>query len=97
MFLNECRDIDVLARFSPEVFLFLLPGTGAEGAKVLSERSVASLRERLQALVSARPAGGLASVPSGDISDRKRFVAVAEACLERAGGDGAGGVCTSWQ
>jgi len=97
VFLNECRDIDVLARFSPEVFLFLLPGTGAEGAKVLSERIVASLRERLQALVSARPAGGLASVPSGDISDRKRFVAVAEACLERASGDGAGGVCTSWQ
>ena len=97
VFLNECRDIDVLARFSPEVFLFLLPGTGAEGAEVLSERIVASLRERLEALVSARPAGGLASVPSGDISDRKRFVAVAEACLERASGDGAGGVCTSWQ
>ena len=33
VFLNECRDIDVLARFSPDVFLLLLPGTGAEGAQ----------------------------------------------------------------
>ena len=97
VFLNECRDIDVLARFSEEVFLFLLPGTGAEGAQVLSERIVASLGERLRGLVVARPAGGLATVPSGDVSDRKRFVAVAEACLERARADESGGVCSTWQ
>lgn len=97
VFLNECRDIDVLARFSPEVFLFLLPGTGAAGAQVLADRIVGSLRERLQGLVSARPIGGLASVPSAEISDRKRFVAVAEACLERAQAESAGGVCNSWQ
>lgn len=97
VFLNECRDIDVLARFSQEVFLFLLPGTGAEGARVLSERIVCSLGERLEGLVSARPAGGLATVPSGEISDRKRFVAVAEACLERARTEAESGVCSSWQ
>ena len=97
VFLNECRDIDVLARFSPDVFLFLLPGTGAEGARVLADRIVASLAERLAAFVSARPAGGLATVPSAEVTDRKRFVAVAEACLERAMADGAGGVCSSWQ
>ena len=97
VFLNECRDIDVLARFSPEVFLFLLPGTGASGAQVLADRIVQSLSDRLKGLVAARPAGGLASVPSGDISDRKRFVAVAEACLERAQADGEGGVRSSWQ
>ena len=97
VFLNECRDIDVLARFSPEVFLFLLPGTGAAGAQVLADRIVGSLRERLQGLVAARPTGGLASVPSSEISDRKRFVAVAEACLERAQTESVGGVCSSWQ
>ena len=97
VFLNECRDIDVLARFSQEVFLFLLPGTGAEGAKVLAERIVGSLGERLRGVAAARPAGGLATVPSGDIADRKRFVAVAEACLQRARADEAGGVCSSWQ
>ena len=97
VFLNECRDIDVLARFSPDVFLFLLPGTGAAGAEVLADRIVNSLGERLQGLVTARPVCGLASVPSGEISDRKRFVAVAEACLERARAAGAGGVCSAWQ
>jgi len=97
VFLNECRDIDVLARFSPDVFLFLLPGTGAAGAQVLADRIVNSLGERLGGLVSARPVCGLASVPSGEVSDRKRFVAVAEACLERARAAGAGGVCSAWQ
>ena len=86
-----------LARFSPDVFLFLLPGTGAAGAQVLADRIVNSLGERLGGLVSARPVGGLASVPSGEVSDRKRFVAVAEACLERARAAGAGGVCSAWQ
>ncbi len=97
VFLNACRDIDVLARFSSDVFLFLLPGTGAEGAQVLADRIVDSLAERLQGMVTSRPAAGLATVPSGEISDRKRFVAYAEACMERAKESGAGGVCTSWQ
>ena len=54
-------------------------------------------QRRLRGLVVARPAGGLATVPSGDVSDRKRFVAVAEACLERARADESGGVCSTWQ
>jgi diguanylate cyclase (GGDEF)-like protein len=97
VFLNACRDIDVLARFSSDVFLFLLPGTGAEGARVLADRIVDSLAERLKDMVTSRPAAGLATVPSGEVSDRKRFVAYAEACLERAKAGGEGGVCTSWQ
>jgi diguanylate cyclase (GGDEF)-like protein len=97
VFLNECRDIDVLARFSTDVFLFLLPGTGADGAQVLANRIVASLAERLQDSVKATPAGGLCTVPSGEVQDRKSFVAVAEACLNRAKAAGAGGVYSSWQ
>ena len=97
VFLNECRDIDVLARFSPDVFLLLLPGTGAQGAQVLGDRIATSLRERLQGRFDGVPAGGLVTVPSGDIADRKSFVAVAEACLKRAQASGAGGVCSSWQ
>lgn len=95
--LNECRDIDVLARFSPDVFLLLLPGTGAEGARVLADRIVASLQARLGGPVAARPVVGVCTVPSAEIRDRKTFVAVAEACLERARSAGAGGVCSSWQ
>tara|TARA_R110002096_G_scaffold5408_4_gene25243 strand:- start:509 stop:1465 length:957 start_codon:yes stop_codon:yes gene_type:complete len=97
VFLNECRDIDVLARFSESVFLFLLPGTGAEGAEVLANRIVASLKERLQGQVAANPAGGLCTVPSAEIANRRSFLAVAEACLTKARDAGAGVVCSSWQ
>jgi GGDEF domain-containing protein len=97
VFLNECRDIDVLARFSPHVFLFLLPGTGPEGATVLANRIAFALRERLQHHAGTAPAIGLCSVPSAEIADRKAFLAVAEACLERARAAGAGGVSSSWQ
>lgn len=97
VFLNECRDIDVLARFSESVFLFLLPGTGAEGAQVLANRILGSLKERLQGQVAANPAGGLCTVPSADIANRKSFVAVAEACLTKAKAAGTGVVCSSWQ
>lgn len=97
VFLNECRDIDVLARFSESVFLFLLPGTGAEGVQVLANRIVGSLKERLQGQVVANPAGGVSTVPSAEITNRKSFVAVAEACLTKAKEAGAGVVCSSWQ
>ncbi|HEB53023.1 MAG TPA: diguanylate cyclase [bacterium] len=97
VFLNECRDIDVLARFSVSVFLFLLPGTGAEGARVLADRIVGALEDRLRGRLAGRPCAGLATVPSADATDRKRFVAIAEACLERARESGAGGVFSSWQ
>lgn len=98
VFLNECRDIDVLARFSPTTFLFLLPGTGPEGAEVLARRMLTALRQRLPSEQDLQPTCGLASVPSSQITDRKGFLLVAEACLRRAqatGGDG--GLCTTWQ
>jgi GGDEF domain-containing protein len=98
VFLNECRDIDVLARFAPTTFLFLLPGTGQEGAEVLARRMLVALRQRLQGAPGVQPACGLATVPSSQITDRKAFLLVAEACLRRAqaqGGDG--GLCTTWQ
>jgi GGDEF domain-containing protein len=96
VFLNECRDIDVLARFQPTVFLFLLPGTGPEGAEVLARRILQALGQRLRA-PGLQPAAGLCSVPSSEIRDRKAFLAVAEACLRRAQSSGTGGLCTTWQ
>ena len=97
VFLNECRDIDVLARFSESVFLFLLPGTGAEGVQVLADRIVGSLKQRLQGQVVANPAGGVSTVPSTEITNRKSFGAVAEACLTKAKEAGTGVVSNSWQ
>lgn len=97
VFLNECRDIDVLARFAPTVFLFLLPGTGPDGAEVLAKRILAALTGRLRAFGDVRPACGLCSVPSSDVPDRRSFLALAEACLHKASAGGAGGLCASWQ
>lgn len=99
VFLNECRDIDVLARFTETTFLFLLPGTGADGAAVLARRMLDALAERSFAgTVRLQPSAGLAVVPASGVADRRTFVAVAEACLERArSGAGDGGLCTSWE
>jgi GGDEF domain-containing protein len=96
--LNECRDIDVLARFAPTIFLVLLPGTGPDGAEILANRILAALRTRLTTWASAlRPAAGLAAVPSAEVPDRRAFLAVAEACLQRSQQQGTGGVCRNWQ
>ncbi|MBK8096681.1 MAG: GGDEF domain-containing protein [Planctomycetes bacterium] len=97
VFLNECRDIDVLARFTATTFLFLLPGTGPDGALVLARRMLQSLRERTFAGgVRLQPHAGMAWAPQSGITDRKAFLLCAEACLERArSGVGDGGVCGS--
>jgi GGDEF domain-containing protein len=97
VFLNECRDIDVLARFSPTVFLFLLPGTGPDGAEILGKRILASLQKRLVGKSGIAPVAGLCSAPSSDVPDRRAFLAIAEACLAKARAAGAGTVCTNWQ
>jgi len=94
VFLNECRDIDMLARFQPTVFLLLLPATGPHGAEVLGKRILAALAERLRGTPGVVPAGGLCTVPAREIRDRATFLALAEACLGRARA-GAGGLCTT--
>jgi GGDEF domain-containing protein len=98
VFLNECRDIDVLARFLPSTFLFLLPGTGSEGAVVVARRMLDALAQRLAAVSGLAPAAGIATVPARDIPDRKALLLVAEACLRRAQSHGgASRVATTWQ
>ncbi len=97
VFLNECRDIDVLARFAPTVFLFLLPGTGPDGCEVLAKRILRALQQRFAARHDVRPVAGVCSVPSSEVPDCRSFLVVAEACLRRAGAAGPGAVGTSWQ
>lgn len=85
VFLEECRDIDVLARFTPTVFLFLLPGTGPDGAAVVARRMVDSLsRREFTGRVVLHPAVGIATVPHPAVTDRKGFVARAECALVAA-------------
>ncbi|HLU37952.1 MAG TPA: GGDEF domain-containing protein [Planctomycetota bacterium] len=95
VFLNECRDIDVLARFTESIFLFLLPGTGSEGAGVVCRRMLAALRERSFAGgVRLDPHAGLVTVPAAGIANREAFLVRAEACLLLAKeGQGEDGIC----
>lgn len=97
VFLNECRDIDVLGRFTTTTFLFLLPGTPPLGAQALARRLLISLGERSFA-APVRPFCGVASAPMAGISDRRQFLVVAEDCLRRAreeGGDS--GIVVAWE
>ena len=85
VFLNECRDIDVLARFTEDVFMVLMPGTGLGGASVLTRRILAELRER--EFVGGRrlqPVAGLATMPAAGLQRRQEFLARVEACLQLA-------------
>ncbi len=85
VFLEECRDIDVLARFSSSVFLFLLPGTGPDGAVVLARRMVESLGERsFSSDVRLSPRVGIAAAPHPEVRDRSSFVRRAERALASA-------------
>ncbi len=95
VFLNECRDIDILARFTESIFLFLLPGTGSDGASIVTRRMLASLRERnFAGGVRLDPHAGLASVPAAGIANREGFLVRAEACLLLAkDGTEEGGLC----
>src|SRR5436190_3088956 len=95
VFLNECRDIDVLARFAPTVFLLLLPGTGPDGAEILGKRILRALQQRFSTRNDVHPVAGLCSVPSSEVPDRRSFLAVAEACLRVAETTGPGTVGTS--
>ena len=97
VFLNECRDIDVLARFTETTFLFLLPGTGAAGADRVARRMLSSLRSReFNGGSRLDPRAGLVTIPATGIHERRTFLARAEACLRVAeDGGGEDGLCTS--
>jgi len=97
VFLSECRDVDLPARFTDTTFLFLLPGTGAAGAAVVARRILGELQRRVFSGGESRtPHAGLATVPAAGITHRAGFLARAEACLRLAQqGRGSGGLCVS--
>lgn len=94
IFLNECRDIDVLARFTDTVFLFLLPGTGPDGASIAARRMVDAIVAREFAIpIALAPVAGIATIPDPAVRDRRSFLARAEAALDRARSGTEGSVC----
>ncbi len=98
IFLSECRDIDTLARFTESEFLFLLPGTGVDGATAVARRMLVQLREHQYSVeFELDPVVGLATIPASGISDKREFLERAEACLAAArsgaGEDGLSASC----
>jgi diguanylate cyclase (GGDEF)-like protein len=82
IFLEECRDIDVVARFDEATFLFLLPGTPPDGARSLAKRLLTSLREREFAGGVRVPARiGIAAAPGVGIRSGRDLLAAAESDL----------------
>lgn len=79
--LNECRDVDHVARFTPTCFLLLLPGTGSDGARTLLARLIDQLSVPREGGVRLDPRAGLATVPAVGINNRRQLLARAEACL----------------
>ncbi|MHC5062846.1 MAG: GGDEF domain-containing protein [Planctomycetota bacterium] len=97
IFLSECRDIDTLARFTETEFLFLLPGTGVDGATAVARRMLEQLRShRYSVEIELDPVVGLATVPASGISDKREFLERAVSCLAAArSGAGEAGLCAS--
>jgi len=96
VFLNASRDTDVLGRFDQSSFLFFLPNTGPDGARIMAERIQAGAAEQgLRDLVGDQLeiSVGIASCPHPDVLRREDlFTRVREAFL-RASSEG-GVVCT---
>jgi len=98
VFLSGCRGIDTLARFTETAFLFLLPGTGIDGAIILARRLQEELAGReFSSGSSVEACIGIATIPASGIERRDQFLARAEACLRLAQqGQGDDGLCASW-
>lgn len=74
IFLGASRDTDVLGRFDLTSFLFFLPSTGPDGARIMAERVVEEARKRKLVDVLGDPltlSVGVASTPHARIRQRE--------------------------
>ena len=96
VFLNECRDIDIIGRFTAATFMVLMPGTGCAGAEILARRMLEGVKEcTTSAGLGGSPIAGLATMPAVGVHNRQAFLARAEACLQLARvGQGQEGFCS---
>ena len=97
VFLVASRDTDVLGRFDENAFLFLLPGTGQDGAGVMARRVEELAAERgLRDLVGDRLAlaVGISSAPHAEVRRKEDLFARAREAFLAARAEG-GGVVTS--
>lgn len=83
VFLNECRDIDVLGRYDDTSFLMLLPHTGPVGAKVLATRVLAAL-ERVSSPIDLEAAVAIVAVPLAGVERKDELLDLARLTLVSA-------------
>ncbi len=92
IFLSASRDTDVLGRFDQTSFLFFLPATGPDGARIMAERVVEQARKQKLTDVLGDALGlavGIASTPHAKIQRREDLFAVARKAFltaQRKGG-----------
>jgi diguanylate cyclase (GGDEF)-like protein len=97
VFLCASRDTDVLGRFDESAFLFLLPGTGQDGAGIMARRVEELAAERgLRDLVGDRLAlaVGISCSPHPEVRRKEDLFARAREAFLAARAEG-GGVVTS--
>lgn len=92
IFLGASRDTDVLGRFDLTSFLFFLPSTGPDGARIMAERVVEEARKRKLVDVMGEPltlSVGIASTPHAKIRQREDLFSLARKAFlsaQRKGG-----------
>lgn len=83
VFLNECRDIDVLGRYDDTSFLMLLPHTGPVGARVLAKRVLDRLRA-VDAPIELEAAVAIVAVPLAGVERKDELLDLARLTLVSA-------------
>jgi two-component system cell cycle response regulator len=89
---REVRSVDTVGRYGGDEFVVLLPETAPHGATIFAER----VRQRIQMMdfgtpdlpLSVTVSIGVASVPDPRATTPETFLALADAALYRAKGDG---------
>ena len=98
IFLDLSRDTDVLGRFDESSFLFLLPNTGPDGAKVMAKRVGEQAGERKILDMVGDPvviSVGISSCPHPDVRRRDDLFATARRAFLDAQQKGGGVICAT--
>lgn len=98
IFLDLSRDTDVLGRFDESSFLFLLPNTGPDGAKVMAKRVGEQASERKIVDMVGDPvviSVGISTCPHPDVRRRDDLFAKARRAFLDAQQKGGGVICAT--
>jgi diguanylate cyclase (GGDEF)-like protein len=98
IFLDAARDTDVLGRFDETSFLFLLPNTGPDGAKVMAKRVGEQAQARRLADMVGDPiliSVGISTCPHPEVRKRDDLYAQARRAFLDAKQKGGGVVCAT--